>query len=45
MSNICLFHNAHTPKDMITIYLKAFVVFGAIFVPDQLRKTTQLCLS
>ena len=45
MSNICLSHNAHTPKDMITIYLKAFVVFGAIFVPDQLRKTTQLSLS
>ena len=45
MSNICLSHNAHTPKDMITIYLKAFVVFGAIFVPGQLRKTTQLSLS
>ena len=45
MSDICLSHNAHTPKDVITIYLKAFVVFGAIFVPDQLRKTTQLSLS
>ena len=45
MSDICLSHNAHTPKDVITIYLKAFVVFGAVFVPDQLRKPTQLSLS
>ena len=45
MSDICLSHNAYTPKDMITIYLKAVVVFGAIFVPDHLRKTTHLSLS
>ena len=40
VSDICLAHNTHTPKDMITIYLKAFVVFGAIFVPDQSGKPT-----
>lgn len=40
VSDICLAHNTHTPKDVITIYLKAFVVCGAINVPDQSRKPT-----